>query len=144
MFKMATKTEMLHYFSMGVESLEYKNPHCNIENLSRQAITKLSLNTLKFFEFTRILRHYHRTNSTYLKFDILILWSWVWVIENSKHKNLSTFSSNIEDVFIFSELINNLRTRPILVHGLIKLLRIQSCIDHFVVESQSNLMVIWW
>jgi hypothetical protein len=33
-------------------------------------------------------------------------------IENHKHKNLHTFSSNTVGVLTFSELINNSRTRP--------------------------------
>ena len=44
----------------------------------------------------------------------LILWSWVWVIEKRKHKNLSTFSSNKGYILDFSELINNSCTRHIL------------------------------
>jgi len=37
--------------------------------------------------------------------------SWVWVIENRKHKNLSTFFKHRESAR-FSELINDLWTRP--------------------------------
>ncbi len=38
--------------------------------------------------------------------------SWAQVIENRKHKNLSSFFSNSGDVFGFSELVNNSWTRP--------------------------------
>ena len=50
--------------------------------------------------------------------------SWVWVIENRKHKNLSTFSSNTGDVLAFSELINNSCTRPENGHRKIRIYKI--------------------
>lgn len=40
--------------------------------------------------------------------------SLVWVIENRKYKNLSTFSSNTGDAPAFSKLINNSCTRPVM------------------------------
>jgi hypothetical protein len=41
--------------------------------------------------------------------------SWVYVIENRKRKNLSTFTSNTGDVLAFSELINKRVHDPFLL-----------------------------